>query len=84
VIVVGTGEQRRELKGLELSLQDLETGHELLGEVGIHLVLEQLVGRLQVPQRPLEPIVPVDLVLQTREPLGQLLSPGLIVPQSRI
>jgi hypothetical protein len=84
MIVVGAREERRELDLLQIPLESRKTRLELLRQLGIGLVLEQLVGRLEIAERPLEPFVSIDLVLQPREPLGQVLRSGLVVPESGV
>jgi hypothetical protein len=81
VIVVGAGEERRELEASQLALEPFQTGLELPGELGIDFVLEELVGRLQVSQGTLEPLVAVDLILQPGEAPGQPLASGGVVPE---
>jgi hypothetical protein len=80
VTVVGAGEQGGELDPLEILLEAVEAGGELPGELGVGLVLQELVGRLEVAEGTLEPVVAVDLVLQTSEPLGQVLSARRVIP----
>ncbi len=84
VIVVRAREQGCQLDGLELPLETVEPGLELLRELRIPLVLEQLVHRFEVLEGGLETVVPVDPISEPSESLGQLLGPGLVVPQSRI
>jgi hypothetical protein len=81
MIVVGAGEERRELDLLQILLESRKTRLEFPRQLGIGLVLEQLVGRLEIAERPLEPVVSIDLVLQSGEALGQLLRAELLVPE---
>jgi hypothetical protein len=84
VLVVRPGEQRRELDLVEVPPQAIEAGGELRRELGIRLLLEELVGRLEVLQRPLEPFVAVDPIAEPGEPLGQLLTASGVIPDRRI
>jgi hypothetical protein len=84
VTVVGAGEQGGELDPLEILLEAVEAGGELPGELGVGLVLQELVGRLEVAVRGLESVVAVDAVPQAGEPLGQLLAPSGVVPDRRV
>jgi hypothetical protein len=84
VTVVGAGQQRRELRALQVLLEPNETGDELGRELAIGLLLEELVGGLEVGQRAVEPVVAIEAVLQASETLRQLLAAGGIVPQRRV
>jgi hypothetical protein len=80
VIVVRPREERPQLHPLDVGVESGEPGRELGGQLRILLVLQQLVGRLEVAERGLQPVVAVDAVLETGEPLGQLLAAGGVVP----
>jgi len=84
VVVVGTGQERGQLDLLELAREAVEAGLELLRQLRVRFVLEKLVGCLQIAQGTLEPFVPIDLVFQPGEALGQLLPARWVVPEGRI
>jgi hypothetical protein len=72
--VVGGREERRELHAFEILLEPVEPVLELRGQLRVGLVLQELIGRLQVAEGPLEPVVAVELIPQPREPLGERLA----------
>jgi hypothetical protein len=84
VCVVGPRQQRGQLDPLQLLLETIQARLELARQLGIGLVLEELVGRLEIAERALEPIVPVDLVLQSSESSGERLPAGRFVPDRRV
>jgi hypothetical protein len=84
VVVVGTGQQRGELRPLDLAFESIEAGGELGGELAIVLLLQELVGGFEVTDRDLEAVVPIDAVLQPGEALGQLLTMRRVVPDRRV
>jgi hypothetical protein len=84
VRVVGTGEQRRELDLLELSLEPVDRLRELLRQFGVVRVLQQLVDRLGVTELALQRVEPLDLSVQPSELRGDLLRPCLVVPEPGI
>jgi hypothetical protein len=84
VVVVRPGEEGDELELLELRLETLEPRCELGRELGVGFVFEELVGRLEILERALEPVVAVDPVPEPGEALGQLLASGGIVPERRV
>jgi hypothetical protein len=84
VVVVRAREEGDELELLELRIETLEPRGELGREFGVGFVFEELVGRLEILERALEPVVAVDPVPEPGEALGQLLAAGGIVPERRV
>jgi hypothetical protein len=80
VVVVRTGQERGELHPLDVGFEACQPVGELRGELRVVLVLEQLIRRLEVPERGVELVVAVDAVLETGEPLRQLLAARGVVP----
>ena len=84
MVVVRAGEEGDELELLELRLETLESRRELGRELGVRFVFEELVGRVEILERALEPVVAVDPVPEPGEALGQLLAAGGVVPERRV
>jgi hypothetical protein len=81
VRIVGTGQQRFELDRLEVGLQRIQRGRELLRQLRIVVLGEELVDRDRVAEPALEGVETIEGRIQPREAGRDPLSGRGVVPQ---